>query len=291
MCLAWPSVVFGREHKDVAEQETVEEVNGQRRTNERNGGGDGRKAWRSFRAAQKLTSPLLPVLAVVMTALMYIILEKAPDGTILPIGPLPVNKGVLASIFGLVIAFIVWTVITLPARKRATARESSPPNYYQIMEALDNLKYKIRCVRPNGRLANTVDNGLDKVSRCEAYEVVRGEIREVEKRLKNVDTAWVTGAGYIELWHRIHRAQEAMIKLEPLNEVVEGAMRDDERLLDRLRSAVAVFEVVEANGFLRYLPEGKEYKDITELGTLNGDAGALEAGATKNLRTERTRRP
>jgi hypothetical protein len=293
---------FQKEHKDMTEQETVEEVNGQMRTNERKGGGDGRKAWRSFRAAQKLTSPLLPVLAVVMTALMYIVLEKAPDGTILPIGPLPVNKGVLASIFGLVIAFIVWTVITLPARKRATARESSPPNYYQIMEALDNLKYKIRCVRPNGRLANTVDNGLDKVSRCQAYEVVRGEIREVEKRLNNVDTAWVTGAGYIELWHRIHRAQEAMIKLEPLNEVAEGAMRDDERLrdanianrerlLDRLRSAVAVFEVVEANGFLRYLPEGKEYKDITELGTLNGDAGVLEAGATKNLRTEASEDP
>jgi hypothetical protein len=222
---------------------------------------------------------------------------------------LSINEGILASFVGLVLAFAVWAVISSLARNRATAKESSPPNYHQITEALDSLKYRIDCVCPdNDHLTNTVDNGLDEVSKCEAYAEVKGEIEEIDKRLKNVDMAWVTGAGYIELWHRIHRAQEAMIKLEPLSEVAEGAMRDDERLrdanianrerlLDRLRSAVAVFEAPGANRYLRYLPVCKEYNDIRKLSTLNGDAGTLaedtgtlDDAAKKKLRTEAIKR-
>jgi hypothetical protein len=142
-----------------------------------------------------------------------------------------------------------------------------------------------------------VDNGLDEVSKREASAEVEGEIREIEKRLRDGDTTWVTGAGYIELWHRVHRAQEAMIKLEPPSEVAEGAMRDDERLrdanianrealLDRLRSAVAVFEAPEANGYLRYLPECKEYDDIRKLGTLKHRRLAFPHRRKQNLRTK-----
>jgi len=264
---------------------------------EEEGNGRRRRRLSSFRAALKLSSPLLPVLAVVMTALTYIVLEEPSNRPIVLFGFLPINEGILASLVGLVIAFAVWIVISLLARKRATARESSPPNFHQITEALDSLKYKIQCLRPDEHLASTVDNGLDEVSKCAAYAEVNGEIEEIDKRLKSADTAWVTGAGYIELWHRIHRAQEAMIKLEPISEVAEGAMRDDERLrdanianrerlLDRLRSAVAVFEAPEANGYLRYLPEYKEYDDIRKLGTLNGDAGTMDADTRKNVRTE-----
>jgi hypothetical protein len=269
----------------MTEQNPVEEGNGRRR-----------KRLSPSRAALKLTSPLLPVMAVVLTALTYINLGEPPDRTIVLVG-LSINEGVLASFVGLVLALTVWVAVSFPARKRATAKESSPPNYHQITEALDSLKYKVESVCPNEDPTTTVDNGLDEVSKREAYAEVKGEIKEIEKRLQDGDTTWVTGAGYIELWHRIHRAQEAMIKLEPPSEVAEGAMRDDERLrdanianrerlLDRLRSAVAVFEAPEANGYLRYLPECKEYDDIRKLGTLNGDAGTLDADAKKNLRTE-----
>jgi hypothetical protein len=162
------------------------------------------------------------------------------------------------------------------------------------------LRNRIRCVCPDEHPANAVENGLDEVSKREAYAEVTGEIGKIDKRLEDVDTAWVTGAGYIELWHRIHRAQEAMIKLEPITEVAEGAMRDDERLrdanianrerlLDRLRCAVAVFEVPEANRFLRYLPACQEYNDTSELGNLNGYAGTKGANA-KKARAEAVKR-
>src|SRR3712207_4426629 len=77
-------------------------------------------------------------------------------------------------------------------------------------------------------------------------------------------------------------------------------MRDDERLrdanivnrqnlLDRLRSAVAVFEAPEANGYLRYLPACKEYDDIRKLVMPNGDADTPGADA-KDLRAEAIKR-
>jgi hypothetical protein len=77
-------------------------------------------------------------------------------------------------------------------------------------------------------------------------------------------------------------------------------MRDDERLrdanianrerlLDRLRCAVAVFEVPEANRFLRYLPACQEYNDTSELGNLNGYAGTKGANA-KKARAEAVKR-
>ncbi len=253
----------------------------------------------SLRAALKLTSPWLPIMAVVLTALTYLLPEELLGRAAVLFGS-PMNEGVIASFVGLVLALTVWVAVSFPARKRATAKESSPPNYHQITEALDSLKYRIESVCPNGDPTTTVDNGLEEASKREAIAEVKGEIKEIEKRLRAGDTNWVTGAGYIELWHRVHRAQEAMIKLEPLTEVAEGAMRDDERLrdanivnrerlLDRLRSAVAVFEAPEAEGYLRYLPACKEYDDIRKLVMPNGDADTLGADP-KDLRAEAIKR-
>jgi hypothetical protein len=279
----------------MTERTQVEEGTERGSTYESEGDGNEGTMNGSYRAALRLTSPLLPVMAVVMTALAYLLAEELLGRDTVLFGS-SINEGVLASFVGLVLAFAVWAVASFPARERATAKESSPPNYHQITEALDSLKYKIKGVCPDEDLTFTVHNGLDEASKRAALAEVEGEIKEIEKRLKDGDTAWVTGAGYIELWHRVHRAQEAMIKLIPPTEVAEGAMRDDERLrdanianrerlLDRLRSAVAVFEPAEANGYLRYLPGCKEYDDTRTLGKLNGDAGTRDAGATM-LRTE-----
>lgn len=284
----------------MTERTQVEQDTEQRSTYESEGAGnEGETNASYYRAALKLTSPLLPVMAVVLTALAYLLAEELLGKDIVLFGS-SINEGVLASFVGLVLAIAVWVVVSLPARKRATAKESSPPNYHQITEALDTLRYKIMSVCPGEDLKFTVHNGLDEASKRAALAEVKGEIKEIEKRLKDGDTTWVTGAGYIELWHRVHRAQEAMIKLVPPTEVAEGAMRDDERLrdanianrerlLDRLRSAVAVFESPEANGFLRYLPGCKDYDDIRTLGKLNGDAGTLDADASQ-LRTETIKR-
>jgi hypothetical protein len=259
---------------------------------ESDGGSNKGKGFGAYGAALKLTSPWFPIMAVIITALTYLLPDALLDKlTKLETGltGLPINHGVLASIVGLVLALGFWAAISYyPARKRVTVEESTPPNYHQITEALDSLKYKIKNLCPDGNAETPVDNGIDGLSRREACAEVKGDIEEIEKRLQDGGMDWVTGAGYIELWHRIHRAQEAMIKLEPVTEVAEEAMRDEERLrdanmenrdrlLDHLRSSVAVLETPEANGYLRYVPKCKNHDDISnddigKFGVLYGDA-------------------
>jgi hypothetical protein len=64
---------------------------------------------------------------------------------------------------------------------------------------------------------------------------------------------WVTGAGYINAWGAIHRAEEALIEIEPPEMVLRGALHDKlaiqnstignrEELLDKLVHAVADIE-------------------------------------------------
>jgi hypothetical protein len=158
MCLAWRTFVVGREQTDMTEQNPVEEGNGRRR-----------KRLSPSRAALKLTSPLLPVMAVVLTALTYIILGEPPDRTIVLVG-LSINEGILASFVGLVLALSAWVAVSFPARKRATAKESSPPNYHQITEALDSLKYKIKSVCPNG---DPTPRWITGSMRCQSVKLLR----------------------------------------------------------------------------------------------------------------------
>jgi hypothetical protein len=82
----------------------------------------------SYRAALKLTSPLLPIMAVVMTALAYLLADELLGRSIELFGS-SINEGVLASFVGLVLAFAIWLAVSFPARSRATARESNPPTF------------------------------------------------------------------------------------------------------------------------------------------------------------------
>ncbi|MCQ9982364.1 hypothetical protein, partial [Staphylococcus aureus] len=75
---------------------------------------------------------------------------------------------------------------------------------------------------------------------------------------------WTTGLGYIELWHRVHRAEEALVKVEPYTEALAGAMRDESRLLNanmanresllrRLRCAVVMLDDSGSGEYLGYV--------------------------------------
>jgi hypothetical protein len=101
--------------------------------------------------------------------------------------------------------------------------------------------------------------------REQALELVKRECEEIRSGLDSKGMPWVTGLGYIELWHRVHRAEEALIKVEPYPDALEGAMRDTSRLrnanmanketlLKRLNCAiVALDDSVETCKHLRYV--------------------------------------
>ena len=107
----------------MTELETVEEGNEVGRKSGRKLGRKGRRKCRHYRAALKLRSPVLPIVAVVVAALTYIVLGKPPDGTI-EVVRWSINQGIFASLASLLVSLAVRAVIAVFARKRATAEES-----------------------------------------------------------------------------------------------------------------------------------------------------------------------
>jgi len=91
------------------------------------------------------------------------------------------------------------------------------------------------------------------------------ECNEIREGLdKGKGMPWATAMGYIELWHRVHRAEETLIKVEPCGEALGWAMHDEsslmgsnlihkDLLLRRLRRAVAILDDSETGENLHYL--------------------------------------
>ena len=57
-----------------------------------------------------------------------------------------------------------------------------------------------------------------------AYVQVKAYIEEIEGLLERKDMRWIAGTGYLQAWNLVHRAEEAMITLEPRAEVIREAI-------------------------------------------------------------------
>lgn len=155
---------------------------------------------------------------------------------------------------------LTWCTLAVVYRPYTKACCVNRRNYNMIREKLGRLKtyaWHARNTADHGgsQQSPNVDpgNGILKAIRGQALARVEHEIKEIEGGLGGQGMPWVTGLGYIELWHRVHRAEEALITVEPYPEALAGAMRDESRLtnatiankddlLERLRCAVAVLD-------------------------------------------------
>lgn len=60
-----------------------------------------------------------------------------------------------------------------------------------------------------------------------AHEQVKAYLEEIEGILDRKDMRWIAGTGYLQAWNLVHRAEEAMITLEPGEEVIREAIYDE----------------------------------------------------------------
>lgn len=77
---------------------------------------------------------------------------------------------------------------------------------------------------------------------------------------------WVTGMGYLNVWSLLHRAEEALVKVEPPEMVLRGALHDKlaiqnstlqqrDELLDKLIQAVTDLDPIGAIYFKEHQPD------------------------------------
>jgi len=209
-------------------------------------------------AALRATMFLLPLVALSSTVLLHLVLEevltkKYGDFT-----------GDLAVLSGAIAAIGAWWALARYYRRYATATSASRRNYNGLRERLSQLQNRVCHYDP----ANAAETGFPEV-RLQAHAYAGEQCEQIEEGLEGRGTPWTTGLGYIELWHRVHRAEEALIKVEPYIEALGGAMRDESRLanatmknrdtlLKRLRCAVAMLDDSGTEKYLSYVEESEK---------------------------------
>jgi hypothetical protein len=233
-------------------------------------------------AAYKATGFLLPLSALGSTVLLHLVFEDNLNGAYAQFA------GDLAVLLGLIVAFCIWWVFAYRYRRYATAVSASQRNYNGLRERFGQLKNRVQYACPEGYEAgNQLPTDILK-TRQQALAYARELCNEIEQGLEGKGEPWTTGLGYIELWHRVHRAEEALVKVEPHIEALGGAMRDESRLtnatmdnkeslLERLRCAVALLDDSGTDIYLSYVDE-PETSSLTKegLATPNTRAKALK---------------
>ena len=124
------------------------------------------------------------------------------------------------------------------------------------------------------------DVGLDisepyqKLALREAYALCRG----ISRNLCSADTGlrWVSGSGYTSTWNLIHRAEEALIEIEPVEAVLRGTMHDmfsikgstmnnGDELLDKLILAVHDLDPLASTYFSEHQPDKSRDRLLNKL--------------------------
>lgn len=185
----------------------------------------------AFGAAFMATAALVPMLASVLIVVCYLLIE---DG-------FPV-------LLGSVIALIVWALVATFYRGFTSADRANTTSYNELCQRLDKLNSRLHA-------AYQEDTELSHFAHREAWMHsfhiasklgVKNEwasAHNVPEKLGITITVesdpkpsrglhWVLATGYINLWNRIHRAEEVLILIGAPEAIIQGAVHDELRLLD-----------------------------------------------------------
>lgn len=203
-------------------------------------------------------------LAALVTVIVYLSLSPLPH--LNPSSPSPLHFvefldwiGVLALlnwlgpakiilILGLIITLLIWLLLAIPCRRFASAKGGRSSDYdglkTQYAVLVNRLKYvddqttqeagtsappteQAKAAKSN----KTTEEEKDReVARDIALADVLSYLGDFAKTLQRNGLNWVLYTGYVSMWDRINKADEAMIDLLPLKTVIESAMYDNLRL-------------------------------------------------------------
>jgi hypothetical protein len=186
-----------------------------------------------------MMAPLIPLLAALITVIAYLggttIFEIQPDNPVLKPWEPWVNY--LAVLAGGTITLICWVVPALVYRRSATVQGANARSYGDLCSRYRQLDARLAAFSLTGVAMNT--NTDDVTPTKPSVIAARNEARAHKEYLAEQlgfngptqeDISWVSASGYLDLWVHMHRAEEALIEIEPREDVVEDAILDTLRL-------------------------------------------------------------
>ncbi len=146
--------------------------------------------------------------------------------------------------WSLFIAVVFWFLAAFFYRSLATAEYSIPSSFCELQVRLTQLKAVFEVL--------DVEKGTNDRRRAARTEVEK-QLKEIDDELKQPGLPWVSAIGYVNVWDRMYRAEEALIEVAPQEMVLAEALYDElrlqgstidncEDLLAKLRQAVIAID-------------------------------------------------
>jgi hypothetical protein len=187
--------------------------------------------------------PAIPLVAVIGTVLLYAVPPRVGDVRVDPF------------VGGIVIALVIWALLAgLAVAFRLTASDQADSrSYSDLCQRLQALYTKLQILSPPPA-PTPVPSAISSLPRWSAVsspepvaasetpaktwndneEAAHAEAAStcgvIAQELGRPGLSWVMGSGYINLWTLVHRAEEAVIEFDFVEEVVAGAVNDSMRV-------------------------------------------------------------
>ena len=123
-----------------------------------------------------------------------------------------------APAFGIGAAIVAWLLVSaLVFRAAAKPDYGIPTSYAELLRHIQSAEAQL------GTLPSPPPNAT-------AHADATAQMAALKDLLKAEGLQWAIGYGYTNAWTRMHRVEEALIELQPLDDVLEGASYDELRL-------------------------------------------------------------
>jgi hypothetical protein len=186
----------------------------------------------------------VPFVALVFTAAIYILPSNSLfDSLASAISWLP-RPGV-DIIFGFAITILLWLMFSIPFQSATTRENAQQYSINHISSHLLSLKTTFRSIQEVQKAYNELSDADKNKAKatvagtiialrndCTTYYDISAEkvqecLAALDEELQKGGLHWLDGSGYLNAWNLIHRAEEALVNIAPVEEVIKEALHDD----------------------------------------------------------------
>jgi hypothetical protein len=172
----------------------------------------------SFRAALLIVAPAVPLLATVFAVGIYVI----PQGEVLaPLVAWVKPNSLLTAAGVALILGVVFAALTCWVAGSTSADRANSAAFGQLVSRFREIEARLAVV-----LDRTDMSDSERVASAQAASFTQ----LIRTELGTPGARWLLGTGYVNLWNLVHRAEQALILVEPVEDVVRVAIYDDLRL-------------------------------------------------------------
>ncbi len=162
----------------------------------------------AYGAALVASYAIVPSIATIFTVIFFLATSNVPGWQLV--------------LWGFIASGVVWFVSSVPLSGLTSARAANPHNYGLIESRLSRLETRLFVLQ-----STTSEDQLKQYQRValeEAYE----NLTKLQELIYSSTSRlpWVLAMGYVNAWNWIHRTEEALIEVEPIEMVVSGAYHD-----------------------------------------------------------------